>query len=441
MNKKKLPIPYPSSLSASDFGLSFIHQDVGLSPNLTVLENFCLGHGFITGVGGRILWKKEAERVEKVINGFGHDISPWTRIYNLSAADKTIVAIARALDATEESGKIFVLDEVTAALPQNEVDRLFSIIRNLTDRGIGVLYISHRLHEIFEIADRVTIFRDGNLIATHPISELSERRLVELITGRDIDSYYPPAGNKTSDNRSLLKVDKLYGEKINNVSFEIGKGEIVGLAGLIGSGCSELGRLLFGDIVRSSGDIWYRGKKINFTHPNQAKQAGIGLITEDRRHDGSFPLMTVAQNITITDLNRFWKRGLIKKGNERKEVDHLLSKFRVVPPDPDKTFKHLSGGNQQKVILAKWLRLELDLLICDEPVVGVDIGAKIQIYAVLEEIAKAGTAILMISTEFEDLANLCDRVLVVQNGSIAGELAGDGLSEERIANIAYLSNQ
>lgn len=431
-----LPIPYRPD-AVRNFGMAFIHQDVGLSPNLTVMENSCLGRGFATGFGGRILWKKEAKRVRQVIAGFGHDISPWTKVQYLSAADKTIVAIARALEATADNGKLLVLDEVTAALPQNEVNRLFATMRRLTERGIGIIYVSHRLKEVFEIGDRVTILRDGKNAGTYSTGELTQNRLVELIVGQNISSYYPPPAPERTGEEVLLKVDGLCGETVKDVSFTVKRDEIVGVAGLIGSGCSEVGRLLFGATKPTSGEIWFRGEKIDWKGPSQAMEAGIGLITEDRHSDGSFLHQTIGQNMTITDVRRFWKRGCIDGKKEREETCQLIDKFQVKPPDPEKTFKHLSGGNQQKVILAKWLRLQLDLLICDEPVRGVDIGSKTEIYKVIEEAAQQGTATLMISTEFEDLAHLCDRVLVMLDGHMVGELSGEQLSEERIAQQVY----
>jgi len=436
---QSLPIPYPSS-RAHEFGMAFIHQDLGLVPSLTVMENFCLGRGFATGFGARILWQVEAERVKKLITDFGHDISPWTLVRDLTSSDKTIVAIVRSLEESTQKRRLLILDESTAALPQDEVQRLFAAIRRARELGIGIIYVSHRLQEVFEIADRVTILRDGKRVGTFPMRELSERRLVELIVGKAIDSYYPKIDiHKGTD--VLLRVENLSGEKVRGASFTVNRGEIAGIAGLLGSGCSELGRLLFGAEQRTEGRIWFKGKEVTFKHPVQAMRSGIGMVTEDRHFDGSFPRQTVRENIAITDIRRFWKRFRLQKRAERREIAHLIHAFQVKPPDSDRAFRSLSGGNQQKTILAKWLRLKPDLLICDEPVRGVDIGSKTEIYNLIEQATKDGTAVLMISSEYADLEHMCDKVLVMHNGRIIAELYGAQLTEERIAEFAYIAGE
>lgn len=436
---RKLPVPYPAN-RAHEFGMAFIHQDLGLVPSLTVLENFCLGRGFATGFGGRILWRQEADRVKKLIMSFGHNISPWDMVKQLSSADKTILAIVRALDESANRQYLLVLDESTAALPKDEVKKLFDAIRRVKERKMGIIYVSHRLEEVFQIADRVTVIRDGSKVGTYSIKELNENRLVELIVGRSIGRYYPDMLPST-EAEVLLKVENLYGQNIQDVSFSLNHGEILGVAGLLGSGCSEIGRLLFGAEEPSRGSIWFNGQNAHFKHPIQAMNSGIGLVTEDRHFDGSLPGQTVLENITITDVRRFWKWGRINKRSEHNFVKDLIHIFQIHPPDPDKLFKNLSGGNQQKAILAKWLMLKLKLLICDEPVKGVDIGSKTEIYDLIEKATQEGTAVLLISSEYADLEHMCDRVLVLRNGRIVAELKGDQLTEQRIMELSYLKGQ
>jgi ribose transport system ATP-binding protein len=431
-----LPKPHTSQ-EAHAAGLTFIHQDLGLVPSLSVLENFCLGRDFETGFGYGIRWGNEARRLRQLMHVFGHPISPWTLVRHLPRADWTIVAIIRALAGIKEHGGVLVLDEPTAAFPKSEVDRLFAAIRRVAARGAGVLYVTHRLQEVFELAHRATVLRDGELVGTFDLAELSENELVELIIGRKPETYYPPiSADKNTD--TLLRTEDLAGDKISNVSFSLRRGEIVGVAGLLGSGCTELGRLLFGAAERRSGKVWYKGKEVEYRAPEEAMADGVAMLTEDRHHDGSFPMLTVGENITISDLRPFWKKGFLRMGDARKEAFELVHKLGVKPPDPDRRFYTLSGGNQQKVILAKWIRLKPDLLICDEPVVGVDVGAKADVYALLEKTATKGTSILLISSEFKDLPNLCHRVVVLGHGRIVAELVGEDLTENAIADAVYL---
>lgn len=421
---------------AADLGMAFVHQDLGIVPSLTVLENFCLGRGFAVGPLKNIRWRMEADRVRELMAGFGHEMDPRTPVRNLPTGTRTIIAIVRAVAALEEAAHLLVLDEPTAALPEVEVTRLFEIIRKTAERGIGVLYVSHRLREILELADRVSVLRDGLLVGTYPVAGLTEADLTELITGRKLDDYYPAAERTISD-EVLLKVRNLCGRRVRDVSFDLRRGEVVGVAGLLGSGCTELGRLLFGAAERSGGAVFFKGRAVNYRDPAAAIKDGIGMISEDRRIDGSFPMATMRENITITDVKRFWKRGKIDRKAERREAVKLMERFSIRPTIPDYRFSQFSGGNQQKGVIAKWTRLGPELLICDEPVVGVDVGAKRDLYVALEEVSKAGAAILLISSEYRDLASLCDRVLIIRNGELEAELKGKDLTEEQIVRFVY----
>lgn len=427
-----------STEDAHRLGMSFIHQDLGLVPSLSVLENFCLGRGYSTGFGYNIKFGVEAKRVQALMEDFGHgEVSPWTLVRHLSAGDRTVVAIVRALEGTAERGRLLVLDEPTAALPEQEVTRLFDAIRRVAARGLGVMYVSHRLKEIFELADRVTVLRDAERVGTFPVAEMTESSLVEVIVGQKIDSYYPPVGERETED-VVLRAEGLSGEIVEEASFAVGRGEILGVGGLLGSGATELGRLLFGDKKCRAGKVWLKDKEVRYRHPAEAVSDGLAMITEDRRRDGCFPQMSVAANMTVANLRPFWKRGWLDRRRERAEVDSLVESFDIRPPNPERKFFTLSGGNQQKVILSKWLRLKPAVLICNEPVVGVDIGAKTDVYAYLERAASEGAAVLLVSSEFKDLANLCHRVLVMSRGHIVAELEKNELTEERITQSSYL---
>ncbi|OFV83876.1 MAG: hypothetical protein A2W26_01160 [Acidobacteria bacterium RBG_16_64_8] len=427
-----------SAADAAHHGMAFVHQDLGIVQSLTVLENFCLGRGFSTGPIGNIRWRVEAQRVRRLLADFGHDIDPRVEMRRLSSSDRTIVAIVRALAALEHQPHLLVLDEPTAALPKVEVDFLFAAVRNAASRGIGIIYVSHRLEEVFLLADRVTVLRDGVRVGTFRVADLTENDLVELITGRKIGEYSPPT-TWAAEKDPLIEVENLSGARLKGVSFSARRGEVVGVAGLLGSGCSELARLIFGADVRQDGTIRFKGNQVNYRIPSQAIKDGIGMISEDRRLDGYFSRLSVRENISITDLRRFWKRGRLDRGAERREIAALMREFQVHPPDPDRRMADFSGGNQQKALVAKWVRLKPDLLICDEPVVGVDIGSKVDIYRILERIAAEGATVLLMSTEFKDLAALCDRVIVLNKGRIVGELVGAHLTKECIARLAYAS--
>jgi len=433
----RLPAHYSSS-QAHGFGLAFVHQDLGLIPSLSVLENFCLARGFATGAGYHIRWQEEARRVQKLMAEFEHDISPRALVGSLSSGDQTIVAIVRALQEASDNGHVLVLDEPTAALPEREVGEVFAAIRRTAARGVGVIYVSHRLREIYELAERVTVLRDGQRVGTFQVADLDERNLVELMVGQTIEQYYPPAQPKINED-VLLRVENLSGSGLKGVSFSIQKGEIVGVSGLLGSGCSELGRLLFGASQRTGGTISFKGKDVSFGCPGDAIRRGIGLVTEDRRHDGFFPLMSVGENVTITDLRRFSKWGRLKKDAERREILGLIDEFRVNPPDPERAFCTLSGGNQQKAIIAKWMRLKPDLMILDEPMRGIDVGSKTEVCGLMQKSVASGAGVLLISSEFEDMAYLCDRVLVMSDGRLVAELAGQQLTKDSITHLVYLS--
>jgi ribose transport system ATP-binding protein len=422
-------------LDPSRHDIAFVQQDLGLIPSLTVLECACLGRGFATGFAGRIKWKAEAARVAALLDDLGHgDIDPLAEVRTLDAVERTVVAIARATQELREGAQILVLDEPTASLPGPEVAKLFAVIRRLRSEGAGIVYVSHHLSEVLAIADRVSVLRDGEVVATELASELDESALVELMLRRKVDSVVRKRHTDHAPTTPvLLTATGLTGDRINNVTFRVYAGEIVGIAGLQGSGCTELAELLFGVRKPTHGVISVKGKDVNLGHPSDAIKAGLALVTEDRHVDGSFLELTLGANIVVSDVGRFFKRGVLSGRDECLDTKDWIDRLKIRPADRNRVFGTLSGGNQQKAIMAKWLRLSPSILICDQPDVGVDVGAKASIYALLEELAGSGGAVVLISNQYADLAALCDRVLVLHDGRLIAELANDGVDEHRIS--------
>jgi ABC-type sugar transport system ATPase subunit len=423
----------------SSQGMSFIHQELGLVPSLSVLENFALGRGFTTGRTGRIRWKVMAAEARALLTDFGHgEIGPDMPVSRLSQAQQTVVAIVRALqDAGEQGeGHVLVLDEPTAALPAVETERLFAALRRAVARGAAVIYVSHRLEEIFELANRVTVLRDGRKVGTYETADLDQGRLIELIVGQPIDAYYP-SEEDTRRGDTVLDVHGLAGAGLRDISLTLREGEIVGVAGLLGSGRSELLRLIFGAERRTAGAVELAGRPIDPKSPADAIRRGIAMIPEDRREDAAFPEMSLEENVLVSDLPRYFRGGRLRKRDGRRRLVELMDEYRIRPPVPEKRFYQFSGGNQQKAIMARWLPLGPKLIMLDEPVQGVDVGAKAEIYAAIERAAAAGSAVLMVSSDFEDLAHVCHRVLVMRGRTIAGEMSGADLDRQRILGAVY----
>jgi ABC-type sugar transport system ATPase subunit len=432
---KEMDIPFlpADSLRA---GCAFIHQELGLVPTLSVRENLALSGGFLTGAGGRVRWSAETARARDLLEPFSAHIRPEALVESLPQADRTLVAIARGMKGAESGGCLLVLDEPTAALPEGEVDELFAAIRQLKENGLGILYVTHRLSEVFELADRATVLRDGSKVGTHDVAELDEPSLIQLLVGRSLSTYYPPV-EQTTRERVVLSASGICGVRVKDASFKVYAGEVVGIAGLLGSGRSELGRLIFGAQQLTGGTLEMEGRPLDLRSPRDGIERGIALVPEDRTVGGSHQTMSLAENITLPELHSLSRFGRLRKRAERRKVKELIEQYNVKPPQPAKRFATLSGGNQQKAILAKWMRLDPQLLILDEPVQGVDIGARAEIYAMLEKAAAAGAGIVMIDSEIEDLCRLCDRVLVLVDGRIVAELSGEAADSGRVTEAIY----
>ncbi len=431
-------LPYGAREAASH-GLVFVHQDFGIVPSLTVMENIALGTGFATRRGS-IQWREQAKIARRELGRLGHgDIPPELEARHLSASMQAIVAIARSLAAAESGARLIVLDEPTAALPEAEVTTLFEVVRRLAVMGATVLFVSHRLSEVFDLATHVTVLRDARKVGSYDVKELDERRLVELIVGRDLPNLYP---DSTSAPRRdvVLRVKGLVGNRLNGVDFEAHRGEILGIAGLQGSGRSELMRTLFGAQQPAGGVIELDGRPVRFASSRSAIDAGMALVPEDRLHFGALGHLTVAENLSLPTVGRYFRRGWLQRRGERARVRQLIDEFHVQPPDPDRLMCRLSGGNQQKAILAKWIETGPTVLLLDEPVQGVDVGSKTEIWALIEHlVATRGTTVLVTSSDFDDLQGICHRVLVLRDGRIVADLADGRKTVECMIEHAYLT--
>jgi ribose transport system ATP-binding protein len=428
------PLTFGNATASIDSGLRFVHQDLGLVHTLSTVENLALGVGFDTGTLGRIRWRAAHRAARRTMRELGYEFDVGRPVGELSAAERTGIAIARALSRSDDA-RLLVVDEPTAMLPRHEVEVLFDAIRRVTARGVGVIYVSHRLDEVFSIADRVTVLRDGRRVGTFPVPELDEDRLVELMMGE------APRESQREDRTEprasgLLRVRGLGGSVLNDVTFNVAAGEVVGVGGLTGSGREELLPLLFGARRRSRGVIEVEGEELTAGSPAAAIRAGVALVPGDRHGAGSVVSLTVRENLVLTDprrhSGRFWQ---LRRGAERAEARLWTASLDIRPPDPEIPFLSLSGGNQQKVVLAKWLRMEPRVLLLDEPTQGVDVGAKATIHDLARQAAAGGAGVVIASSDDAELCDCCDRVLVVRDGRIAGTLEGEDINSHALARL------
>jgi ribose transport system ATP-binding protein len=441
---KLLPHSYPPSQSKRHH-LAFVHQDLGLIADMTVMENLALGEGFKRR-GPFIRWRDQRRQAQRLLSDFALRINPNTLIRDLPITQRTLLAIARALQTTggRTAGELacLVLDEPTAALPDHDAEVLFAAISRVTKAGVAVAYVSHRLEEVFRLADSVSVLRDGRLTLTSLLADLTRRSLVaEIIGDRESSARETSHATKTHlhaprSTEPVLVVQKLCGRRVQEVSFTLSKGELVGVAGLAGSGRSELARLLFGVQPHSAGTALVKGEPFAPVTPRQAMDRGVALVPEDRRREGCVLTMNVSENMTLASPSKT-ALGTLDLAAERRWVFDAIRELDIRPPDPDETISSLSGGNQQKVVLAKWFARNPTILMLDEPVQGVDVGAKADIFQLLRSAAARGTALLVIDSDFDNLVELCDRVLVLSNGRIIDELSGETLTAANISSATF----
>ena len=417
--------------SAARKGLHFIHQDLGLINMLSTIENMGLGRS-IRGRGlSPVRTAKERDEARRLVARFGVNFDPTVPVALLSPAERAIVAIARAMDGWTGAENVLVLDEPTTAFHGDEVETLFGAVRRVAAEGAGVMFISHRLDEVLGLADRVVALRDGQVVADQPAASLDHDQMVQLIAGRAVAEL--EVGREVRGDSTVLRVAGLGGGEVQDVSFDIVAGEIVGVSGILGSGREQLAALLFGATHRSSGAVEVAGELLLSDDPLAAIDAGVAYLPAERRRDGAVMDMDVRENLTLPLLWPLGRRfGRLDDRSERRETKHWMGLVGLRPPNPTQQLKLFSGGNQQKVVLAKWLRTKPRVLLLDEPTQGVDVGAKASIYELIAAAAKAGTGVLICSSDTKELVSLCDRVLVFEGGRILEEIAREGLTESRL---------
>jgi ribose transport system ATP-binding protein len=421
-----------SALAAMRAGIRIVYQEINLLPYLTVAENIFFQH--LPRRAGLVDFRRLDQEAEVMLREVGLDLSPRTRVESLGVAQMQLVEIAKALST---QSKVLILDEPTAALTSNEIGRLFGIIAGLKARGVTIIYISHRLNEVFEIGDRVTVLRNGRKVDTLPAREAKIPEIVRLMVGREMGTEYPFYPEVTPGAECLSVEDLRPRGAAHAVSFALHRGELLGVAGLVGSGRTEAVRALFGADTRAGGRILRDGREVTIRSPRDAVGAGICLLTEDRKAQGLILDMACYVNITLTDLGRVSRATLLQPAAERAAAQRLVDDLSIKTPSVDQLVGNLSGGNQQKVVIAKWLFRQAEVLVFDEPTRGIDVGARFEIYELLWRLARAGKAILIVSSDLPELMGICHRILVFSNSRITADLPRADFSEERILASAF----
>jgi ribose transport system ATP-binding protein len=421
--------------AAAAIGLRFVHQDLGLVPTLGAVDNLALGRGYITGRFGTISWRREARSGERLLRDLGYDFDLSAPISTLSASERTGIAIVRATSGWSGEAKVLVLDEPTASLPAAEVERLFQVIRALSARGVAIIYVSHHFNEVFEICDAVTVLRDGVVTARRPTAELDEQQLIELTIGRSMAAFErATAVEHQAGSESVMKVRGLCGKTLRHLDLDLRPGEIVGIAGVTGSGREEVTELIFGAVPRE-GQVEVGGKVVPQGRPDVSIDRGIVLVPANRAEKAALSDRPVHENLTVSRLSPFYRALGLDRKAERRSVAEWLDRLAVVPRDGEAAFATLSGGNQQKVIVARALRVEPTVLLLDEPTQGVDVGAKAAIHETVQAAAERHAGVIVASTESEELVSLCDRIVVLARGRLVGIFDTQALSADDLTEI------
>lgn len=416
---------------AQQLGIGIIYQELNLIPQLTVAENIFLGrerqkYKFLLDED----WMNQ--EAQAILDRLGVQIQAGDRVNDLGIAQQQMVEVAKALAVDV---RVLIMDEPTSALTDTEITQLFTLIRHLRERGVSIIYISHRMEELFGIGDMVTVLRDGKCIATKSIADTCREELIRMMVNRELDEQYhrekPDLGNVVLEVESLNGVDM-----VRNINFSVRAGELVGIAGLLGSGRTELARIIFGADPHVTGQIYIHGKKMHFKNPRDAIMAGVGLLTEDRKSQGLIMTMSVKDNITLPSLGEFIKHGVVRTVRERAAAESYAKQLNVKMSGIDQSVLNLSGGNQQKVVLSKWLCRKADLLIFDEPTRGIDVKSKHEFYDLMNALTAQGTAIIVISSDLPEIIGISDRVLVMHKGTLSGSFDRSEMTAERILNSA-----
>lgn len=416
--------------AAQDNGIAIIHQELVLVPYMSVAENIFLGREPMSG--GFVNAAKMTEEAQKLLDDYSMHIDADTLVGRLTIAQQQMVEIVKAISY---NSKILVMDEPTSSISDKEVDFLFKVMRNLTQKGVGIIYISHKMSELEQICDRVTVMRDGEYVGTRVVKETSKDELIAMMVGRELTNYYTRDFQKPGE--VILKCEHISdGRMAKDASFEVRKGEIVGFAGLVGAGRSEVMKCIFGLTKGCRGEIYMEGKKVSIKNPVEAMKYGIALVPEDRKVEALYKVQSVKYNSTIEVLGQFIKGIFVNTEKEEEITQKYIDMLSTKTPNQEQIVGNLSGGNQQKVIIGRWLATNPKILILDEPTRGVDVGAKSEIYAIMNELVKQGMAIIMISSELPEIINMSDRIYVMNEGNITGCLERDEVSQESIMKLA-----
>ena len=431
LDGKKVSFKNPKE--ALENGVAMVHQELNQALKRSVNDNIWLGR-YPTALGFITLEGKMRKKTKEIFDKLHIDIKPSTIMNDLSVSARQMVEIAKAVSY---NAKVIVLDEPTSSLNDKEVEHLFEIIAELKAQGCAIIYISHKMEEIMRISDDITVMRDGKHIATQKASELTLDKIIKLMVGRELTERFPPKTNQPS--KTALRVENLSGRHslLSDVSFEVRSGEILGVAGLDGAGRTELLETVFGLRTKSGGKIFLNGKEVRNKNSREAKKNGFALLTEERRSTGIFGILDITENTVISGLSRYRTAGIfLNEKKMKKDTEWSIKKMRIKTPSQKAKIRNLSGGNQQKVILGRWLLTEPEVLLLDEPTRGIDVGAKYEIYQLIVNLAEQGKSVIMVSSEMPELLGVCDRIIVMSGGKLAGELSREEADQEKIMSLA-----
>ncbi len=426
------PVEFQNPKEAEKAGIAVIHQELNILPDLTVAENFYLGNEKTFGKTGILKTSQMNKEAKEILKGLGLDVDVTTLAGKLSVGKQQIIEIAKAISSNAE---LIIMDEPTAALTDREIETLFKTIKALQAKGVAFVYISHRMEEIFSICDRITILRDGNYVGVRKIKETTFEEIVQMMVGRELGERFPERNSQIGEVKLVAKNLTSNG-LFEDVSFELRKGEVLGIAGLMGAGRTEVVQSIFGYKTLTSGELYLNGKQVKIKKPEDAIKLGFGYVTEDRKCEGLVLDFSVSENLSLTNLSTISSNGIIKAEKEKSLYNTMVKRLGVRTSGPAQTVKSLSGGNQQKIVIAKWLGINPDILILDEPTRGVDIGAKKEIYSIINSLAEKGVSIIMISSELPEIIGMVDRVLIMHEGKLTGELNKDEMTQEKIMHYA-----
>ncbi|USK52728.1 sugar ABC transporter ATP-binding protein [Cytobacillus solani] len=430
-------VHFKNAKEAEMAGIAVIHQELNIIPYLTVTENMFLGKELTFGKFGMTKDKEMKQKTKEYLNRLGIDIDPAIEAGNLSVGQQQMIEIARAVAANTE---VLIMDEPTAALTDREIEALFKVIHSLKEQGVGIVYISHRMEEIFQICDRISVLRDGQFIGVKAIPETNFDEIVKMMVGRQLGDRFPERDTTIGSER--LKVANFSSKgSFENVHFTIHQGEILGVAGLMGAGRTEIMEAIFGYRKVQEGKLFIDGKETKIKSPYDAIKAGIGFITEDRKSEGLVLDLSVRENFSLTNLNKISKKNIISAKEEASFVDEMIQKLHVKTSSSEQLVKSLSGGNQQKIVIGKWLGINPKILILDEPTRGVDVGAKKEIYQIMNELTKLGVSIIMVSSELPEILGMSDRILVIHEGKVSAILNKSEADQEMIMQAATGGNK